>query len=246
MTTRLAGRRPKRRRGRNRKLLRRLIENRLIDRVDSERYRNKVREVYDGRQGALLATASKLSLHEPLGRRLFQRERFSLRGAQRILDVGSGAGQISKHLIDFADPNAEIVCTDLSHGMLRRARNRLDGRAPQFASCDLTHLPFADESFDRVTCGYVLEHLQDPEPGLKEVARVLRAGGRMLLLTSEDSIGGAWTSRFWYCRTYNREELLAGCERVGLRLRQELWFSRIHEILRAGGICVELEKVPAP
>lgn len=243
MMTQSAERKRKRRRGRN--LLNRLIENRLIERVDEDRYRDEVRRVYDGPQGAFLATASKLSLHEPLGRKIFQRERFSLRGAKRILDVGSGAGQIGKHLIEFADRDAEIVCTDLSHEMLRRARQRLDDRLPRFASCDLAQLPFADETFDRVTCGYVLEHLPDPEPGLEEIARVLRPGGRMFLLTSEDNIGGAWTSRFWRCRTYNREELLAVCKSVGLVPRQELWFSRVHELLRAGGICLDLEKIDA-
>ena len=66
------------------------------------------------------------------------------------------------------------------------------------------HLPFADGAFDCITCGYVLEHVPDARR-LAELARVMVPGGRMLLLTTEDSFGGAWTSRVWCCRTYNRE-----------------------------------------
>jgi phage shock protein PspC (stress-responsive transcriptional regulator) len=47
----------------------------------------------------------------------------------------------------------------------------------------------------------------------------------------------------WCCRTYNRRELAGICEGVGLRWHRELWFTRMHKVLRAGGICVELTKV---
>ena len=64
----------------------------------------------------------------------------------------------------------------------------------------------------------------------------------MLLLTTEDSFSGAWTSRLFCCRTYNRNELHDACESVGLRWSKELWFTRVHKLFRAGGICVELTK----
>jgi ubiquinone/menaquinone biosynthesis C-methylase UbiE len=220
----------------------RLIENRLIGQVSFEEYREKVRDVYDGPQGALLATCSMLSLHTSLGARLFREKKFDLHGARRILDVGSGAGQIAKHLIKYADPTADITCFDLSHEMLRRARNRLKSDRPRFVVADLTRLPFADGSFDCITCGYVLEHLPDARVGLAELSRVMLPGARMLLLTTEDNFAGAWTSRVWCCRTYNRRELAQICEAVDLRWHRELWFTRVHKVFRAGGICVELIK----
>ena len=113
---------------------------------------------------------------------------------------------------------AEITCFDLSHEMLRRARNRLKSDRPRFVVADLTRLPFADGSFDCVTCGYVLEHLPDARVGLAELSRVMLPGARMLLLTTEDTFSGAWTSRMWCCRTYNRRELARICETVGLAL----------------------------
>ncbi len=219
-----------------------MLENDLIQRVSYEQYRDKVRDVYSGPQGAFLATASFLSLHIQMGDRLLRERRFDLRGAKRILDVGSGAGQIAKHLLKYADDDAAITCCDLSPEMLRRARQRLKSDVPSHVAADLSRLPFADESFDCVTCGYVLEHLPEARPGLAELSRVMRPGGRMLLLTTEDSFSGAWTSRLWFCRTYNREELARVCQDVGLTWKKELWFTRMHKLFRAGGICVEIEK----
>jgi ubiquinone/menaquinone biosynthesis C-methylase UbiE len=222
--------------------LKRFIESDLISRVSDEEYRKKVRRVYGGPQGALLTTASMLSLHTPLGERLFRKRKFDLRGLTSILDVGSGAGQLAQHVLKYSDPVTKICCLDLSQEMMVRARQRLKNTRPVFVTGDIIRLPFADNSFDGVTCGYVLEHLPDPRPGLAELSRVLRPGGRMLLLVTEDSVAGAWTSRLWCCRTHNRRELLQICAELGIPCKQELWFTKMHAAMRAGGICLELEK----
>ena len=229
-------------RKRKKSVINRLVENPLIGRVSYEQYRNKVRNVYDGPQGALLSTASLLSLHIAFGERLFRKRRFELTGVKKILDVGSGAGQIAKHLLKYADRDAQITCCDLSVEMLRRSRTRLRNDRPKHTAADVTRLPFADNTFDCITCGYVLEHLPNAETGLAEMSSVLQPGGRMFLLTTEDSFSGAWTSRLWYCRTYNRKDLMRLCEELGLHWKQEIWFTRMHKAFRAGGICVEIEK----
>ena len=226
-----------------RQALKKIVENDLIRRVSFEEYRDKVRDVYDGPQGAMLATCSLLSLHLTFGERLIRERQFDLRGARQILDVGSGAGQIAKHLLKYADAAARITCFDLSWAMVRRARQRLKSAVPGHLVADVTRLPFADGAFDCVTCGYVIEHLPDARLGLAELSRVMAPGGRMLLLTSEDTFSGAWTSRIWCCRTYNRRELREVCHDLGLSWRKELWFTRMHKALRAGGICVEIEKL---
>jgi ubiquinone/menaquinone biosynthesis C-methylase UbiE len=231
---------PKRRDG---NVVNRLLENDLIRRISLDEYREKIQHVYGGPQGAMLATCSMISLHIPLGKRLFRTRRFDLRGMKSILDVGSGAGQILQHLVEFSDDDAAITGIDLSHQMLRRARRRIKSDRPALVAADLSALPFADGSFDGVTCGYVLEHLPDPRLGLGEIARVMKSGARMLLLTTEDNFTGAWTSRFWCCRTYNREELKRVCESLGLHWKTELWFTPVHRAVRAGGICVEIQKV---
>jgi ubiquinone/menaquinone biosynthesis C-methylase UbiE len=236
------GRRPPKPKRRARDVVNRLVENDLIRRVSLDEYRTKIQNVYGGPKGAMLATCSLLSLHIPLGKRLFRTRRFDLRGMKSILDAGSGAGQIIQHLLEYADADAQITGIDLSQQMLRRARRRLKSDRPAFVAADLSALPFADNSFDGITCGYVLEHLPDPRVGLAEMARVMKAGGRMLLLTTEDNFSGAWTSRMWCCRTYNRRELKSLCELLNLRWKKELWFTPVHRAIRAGGICVEIQK----
>jgi len=225
------------------KVINRLLRHRLISRLSDEEFRETVRRVYDGPQGAILATCSFISLHTVLGERLLRERKFDLRGAKRILDVGSGAGQIAGHLLRYADHDAQLTCFDLSHEMLRRARARLISDRPRWVVADATHLPFADASFDCVTCGYVLEHVPDVRRGLAEISRVMKPGARMLLLATEDSFSGAWTGRLWCCRTYNRRELARTCEELGLRWVKELWFTRMHKIFRVGGICAEIVKV---
>jgi SAM-dependent methyltransferase len=224
------------------KAFKQLVENDLFRRVSAEEFRDKVRDVYDGPKGAMLAAASLVSLHLPLGERLFRTRQFDLRGVGSVLDVGSGAGQLAKHVLKYAEPGTQITCVDLSFEMLCRARNRIRSAVPSHLAADLAHLPFADGSFDCITCGYVLEHLPDARVGLTEMARVLVPGGRMLLLVTEDSYSGAFTSRFWCCRTHNRKELRKTCRELGLHWKKELWFTRMHKLLRAGGICVEIEK----
>ena len=190
----------------------------------------------------MLARFSMLSGHLPFGDRLLRSRQFDLSGSLDILDVGSGAGQIIGHLLKYADRRARITGIDISHAMLRRAHHRLRSNRPNLITADLAHLPFEDATFDCVTCCYVLEHLPDARTGLAEIARVMQPDARMLLFTTEDSFGGAWTSRMWACRTYNRRELLKICHELGLSLVQELWFSRMHKLLRVGGIGLELRK----
>ncbi len=228
-----------------RQRVRRMAEFRGIQRQPLNHYQSSVRRLYDGPRGAVLKYSSLLSLHEPLMGQLFRSGRFDVSRFRTILDVGSGAGQIIRHLLRETADDARIVGFDLSAEMLRRARERLKSDRPCFVAANMMHMPFRDESFDCITCGYVLEHLPDPEPGLAEFARVLKPDGTILLLATEDSLSGLLTSRTWKCRTFSRNELKACCGRVGLRWEQELWFTRFHEIMRLGGILVELRRQPA-
>jgi ubiquinone/menaquinone biosynthesis C-methylase UbiE len=166
-----------------------------------------------------------------------------VRGCKRILDAACGNGRYSKFLLRHADPDAVLTSFDLSAQMLRRARSRLRSDRVTHAVADLTRLPYADATFDAVVCGWVLEHLPDPRPGLRELARVLCPGGKLLLLSTEDTFTGAMCSRLWHCRTYNRGELRRVCAECGLRWQREMWFSPLHRALKLGGIIVELRRM---
>ena len=201
---------------------------------------------YDGPAGAVLSMASKVSLHEPLVGHLLKSGKFDVTRFRNVLDIGSGAGQILGHLIKICQPEARLVGIDLSHEMLRRARNRLRSDRPVFVSADMTQLPFADSSFDCITCGWVIEHLPQPAPGLNEFHRVLQPGGSVLMLVTEDTIAGAFNSRFWKCRTFNRREFEQACVDAGLGWEEEFWLTPLHKLFKAGGILVEARKADEP
>jgi ubiquinone/menaquinone biosynthesis C-methylase UbiE len=230
------------RRNRTKRRIGRLVEFKGIRRLSLNRYRDNVRKLYDGPAGAVLALGSMISLHEPLVGRMFRMGKFDITSYRTILDVGSGAGQILRHLIKRAVPDARLIGFDLSAGMLRRARQRMKSDRPCYVAGDMMRMPFASGSFDCVTCGWVLEHLPDPRPGLLEVARVLKPGGSALILATEDTFSGAVVSRTWKCRTYNRAELRLACEESGLPWKEQLWFTRLHRFFKMGGILVSASK----
>ena len=206
-------------------------------------YKRFIQGHYDGIAGALTSVTGLITGHEALAGRLIRPGAFDVRGCKRILDAACGNGRYSKFLLKHADPDALLTSFDLSPKMLERARARLRSPRVTHAVADLTRLPYADGAFDAVVCGWVLEHLPDPRPGLRELARVLQPGGKLLLLATEDTLTGAMCSRLWHCRTYNRAQLQQVCEECGLHWERELWFSRFHAWLHLGGIIVQLRRV---
>ena len=130
--------------------VRQFVEFGGIRRLSLDQYRNRIRHLYDGPAGAVLALGSLISLHEPLIGHVIRTRAFDVKRFSSILDVGSGAGQILRHLLKHASPRARLVAFDLSAQMLRRARNRLKSDRPFYLAGDLMRMPFADASF---ACG---------------------------------------------------------------------------------------------
>jgi SAM-dependent methyltransferase len=219
-----------------------VIESTMPRRRSFLDYRRFVQNHYDGLPGALTAVTGVLTGHEALAGRLIRPGAFDVRGRKRILDAACGNGRYSRFLLRYADADAKLTTFDLSPKMLERARTRLKSDRVTHAVADLTRLPYADGTFDAVVCGWVLEHLPDPRPGLRELARVLAPGGQLLLLSTEDTVTGAICSRLWHCRTYNRRALREACAECGLTWEREMWFSGLHRLLRLGGIIVELRR----
>jgi SAM-dependent methyltransferase len=203
-------------------------------------YRKFIRKHYDGLPGALTSFTGLVTGHEALAGRLIRPGVFDVKGCKRILDAACGNGRYSTFLLRNADSDAILTSFDLSEAMLRRARRRLKSNRVSYAVADLTRLPYASSCFDAIVCGWVLEHLPDPRLGLRELARVLAPGGKMLLMCTEDTLTGTLCGWLWHCRTYNRVRLRQACEDGGLKWLRELWFSGLHRQVGLGGIVVEL------
>jgi ubiquinone/menaquinone biosynthesis C-methylase UbiE len=119
--------------------------------------------------------------------RLWHRERSLLRklgltSGATILDVGCGSGALMAGLLRDFSPK-RLVGVDVSDEHLRRAR----AVTTTVARGEATALPFADEQFDFVVFRLVLRHLRSPGDAVREARRVLRAGGRLLLIDADDS-----------------------------------------------------------
>jgi demethylmenaquinone methyltransferase / 2-methoxy-6-polyprenyl-1,4-benzoquinol methylase len=99
-----------------------------------------------------------------------------VRPGERVLDLAAGTGTSSE---PFADAGVFVVPCDFSLGMLRVGKRRRPDLP--FVAGDALKLPFADASFDAVTISFGLRNLNDIDAGLREMLRVVRHGGRLVV-----------------------------------------------------------------
>lgn len=106
--------------------------------------------------------------------------RAGVRPGLRVLDVATGTGAVARVATKLVGPSGLVVGLDPSAGMLaEQARRRAHARLARGVA---EQLPFADASFDFVTMGYALRHVPDLLATFREYRRVLRPGGRLLIL----------------------------------------------------------------
>jgi len=98
------------------------------------------------------------------------------RPGQRILDVATGTGLVASGLVRRG---ATVVALDQSEHMLARARKRAGDAAMTFVQGEAERLPFPDRSFDALTFTYLLRYVDDPAATMRELARVVKPGGRI-------------------------------------------------------------------
>jgi len=104
----------------------------------------------------------------------------------RILELGCGPGNLWLENVDRIADEWEITLSDLSLGMVREARDNLDGNRQifRFRVTDAQEMPFADGSFDVVIANHMLYHVPRRDRALSEIRRVLRPGGRLYAATN--------------------------------------------------------------
>jgi demethylmenaquinone methyltransferase/2-methoxy-6-polyprenyl-1,4-benzoquinol methylase len=106
------------------------------------------------------------------------------RAGERVLDIAGGTGDLASAFRKAVGPTGEVWLTDINNAMLARGRDRLldEGRLGPVAQCDAERLPFPDNRFDIVTVAFGLRNMTHKDQALAEMRRVLRPGGRLLVL----------------------------------------------------------------
>jgi demethylmenaquinone methyltransferase/2-methoxy-6-polyprenyl-1,4-benzoquinol methylase len=114
---------------------------------------------------------------------------FAVREAQvrpgmRVLDVAGGTGDLAAAFARRVAPGGRVILTDINDAMLEEGRDRLLdlGLCVEAVRCDAEQLPFADGTFDRVMVSFGLRNMTHKDRALAQMRRVLRPGGRLLVL----------------------------------------------------------------
>lgn len=107
-----------------------------------------------------------------------------LREGQRVLDIAGGTGDLARAFARRVGRSGMVVHTDINEAMLRTGRDRLvdEGLLLPTALADAEKLPFATASFDLVSVAFGLRNMTHKDAALAEMARVLKPGGRLLVL----------------------------------------------------------------
>jgi arsenite methyltransferase len=120
----------------------------------------------------------------------------ALAPGERVVDVGSGPGLLAVEMAAAVGPTGQVCGIDVSDSMLALARGRQtppDSAPVEYLSGGVEHIPYPDDAFDVAVSTQVLEYVADIPAALAEIRRVLRPGGRLLVLDTD------WDSIVWRC-----------------------------------------------
>jgi demethylmenaquinone methyltransferase/2-methoxy-6-polyprenyl-1,4-benzoquinol methylase len=108
----------------------------------------------------------------------------AIQPGMRVLDIAGGTGDLARAFAARVGEQGCVVLTDINEAMLRTGRDRLldEGKVIPTAACDAEHMPFPDGSFDLASVAFGLRNMTHKEAALAEMCRVLRPGGRLLVL----------------------------------------------------------------
>ncbi|WP_128000598.1 bifunctional demethylmenaquinone methyltransferase/2-methoxy-6-polyprenyl-1,4-benzoquinol methylase UbiE [Piscinibacter defluvii] len=108
----------------------------------------------------------------------------NLRPGMQVLDIAGGTGDLARAFARRVGPGGTVLLTDINEAMLRQGRDRLldEGLVLPTVICDAEALPFPNERFDLVSVAFGLRNMTHKERALAEMCRVLKPGGRLLVL----------------------------------------------------------------
>jgi demethylmenaquinone methyltransferase/2-methoxy-6-polyprenyl-1,4-benzoquinol methylase len=152
--------------------------------VDEEEKAGRVRGVFDSVASKydLMNDVLSLGLHRAW--KAYTVAVAAVRPGMQVLDIAGGTGDLARAFARAAGDSGRVVLTDINEAMLRVGRDRLldEGVVLPTVACDAEKLPFASASFDLASVAFGLRNMTHKEAALAEIARVLKPGGRLLVL----------------------------------------------------------------
>ena len=113
--------------------------------------------------------------------------RFVVSSGDCVLDVGAGTGRMTKYLAELVRPDGMVVAEDIADCMLMEGKKILGNHHQHWLCDDLLRLSIKDKTFDKILCFSAFPHFIDPMAALKEMYRVLRPSGKLLILHTSSS-----------------------------------------------------------
>jgi demethylmenaquinone methyltransferase/2-methoxy-6-polyprenyl-1,4-benzoquinol methylase len=155
-----------------------------FQKIPEDEKARRIAGVFDSVAGRydLMNDLMSLGLHRLWKR--FAVEQSLVRPGDRVLDVAGGTADLARLFARRVGPRGEVVLTDINAAMLGIGRDRLldAGMVVSVAQCNAEKLPFPNDRFDCVSVAFGLRNMTHKESAIAEMRRVLRPGGRLLIL----------------------------------------------------------------
>ncbi|MEE4246527.1 MAG: bifunctional demethylmenaquinone methyltransferase/2-methoxy-6-polyprenyl-1,4-benzoquinol methylase UbiE [Kangiellaceae bacterium] len=174
--------------------------------VDKDAKQGKVADVFHSVAAKydLMNDVMSMGIHRLWKR--FTIEMSGVRAGHKVLDLAGGTGDLAMKFADKVGKDGTVILADINESMLNVGRDKLTdkgyGHKIEFAQVNAEELPFADNTFDIVTISFGLRNVTDKEKALRSINRVLKPGGRLLVLEFSKP-EQAWLSKIYDTYSFN-------------------------------------------
>ena len=157
--------------------------------------------------------------------RAFTLHKLAIQPGAQVIDIGCGPGFLSEDLATLSGPDGTVTGIDISPDLIALCENRVPAETLTYQVANAKALPFPDAHFDVAACTQVFEYIHDCDKVISEIYRVLRPGGRAVIVATD------WDTLGWHSTDPNRmAQILRGWEahcayprlprQLGFRLRK--------------------------